>query len=91
MTQVDVMYRYDRPPGEATMMALAKVREVYGIRSLILNEGDRTVRVEFDATRLTDASVHSLLRRTGLDLVEKVSLIPGQPPAEVQNIPANAG
>jgi len=90
MTQLDVMYRYDRPPGEATMMALAKVREVYGIRSLVLNENERTVRVEFDATRLTDAIVHGLLRRTGLDLVEKVSLIPDQPPAEAVAIPAIA-
>ncbi len=83
MTQLDVMYRYDRPPGEATGMALAKVREVYGIRNLALNEADRTVRVEYDASRLGEAVVQGLLRRTGLDLVERVSLIPGnQPPAE---------
>lgn len=72
------------------MMALGRVREVYGIRSLVVNEAQRTVRVEFDATRLTDAIVHGLLRRTGLDLVERVSLIPDQPPAEAVSIPAVA-
>ena len=88
MTQLDVMYRYDRPPGEATGMALAKVREVYGIRSLALNERERTVRVEFDASRLTEAVIHGLLRRTGLELTERVSLIPDQPPAEPATTPA---
>ncbi len=90
MTQLDVMYRYDRPPGEATGMALAKVREVYGIRSLHLNERDRTVRVEFDASRLTEAVIHGLLRRTGLELAERVSLLPDQTPAEPATTPAIA-
>ena len=88
MTQLDVMYRYDRQPGEATGMALAKVREVYGIRALVLNEAEHTVRLEYDATRLTEGMVHGLLRRTGLELVERVSLIPGEPPAEGSTIPA---
>lgn len=79
MTQLDVMYRYGVPPSEAAMMALGRIREVYGIRNLVLDETARTVRVEYDATRLTEPSVHGLLRRSGLDLVERVSLIPPQP------------
>lgn len=90
MTQLDVMYRYDRPPAEVTGMALAKVREVYGIRSLHVDEAARTVRVEFDASRLTEAVIHGLLRRTGLDLVERVSLIPDQTPTEPATTPAIA-
>lgn len=90
MTQLDVMYRYDRSPTEATGMALAKVREVYGIRSLALNEAAHTVRIEFDASRLTEAVIHGLLRRTGLELVERVSTIPDQPAAEPATTPAIA-
>ena len=88
MTQLDTLYRYGRPPGEATGMALAKVREVYGIRSLHVNETEHTVRVEFDASRLTEAVIHGLLRRTGLDVVERVSLIPDQTPTEPATTPA---
>ena len=87
MTQLDVMYRYDRPPGEITGRALAKVREVYGIRSLHLDERARTVRVEFDASRLTEAVIHGLLRRTGLELSERMSLIPDEPRAEPSTTP----
>lgn len=90
MTQLDVMYRYGRPPGEATGMALGRVREVYGIRSLGVDEAARTVRIEFDASRLTEAVIHGLLRRTGLDLVERVSLLPDQPPTEPATTPAIA-
>jgi hypothetical protein len=88
MTQLDVLYRYGLQPSETTAMALARVREVYGIRKLEVNEADRTVRVEYDATRLTEPVVHNLLRRTGLDLEERVSLIPPQPEPEPTPAPA---
>ena len=61
------------------MMALSRVREVYGIRSLVFNEAEKTVRLEYDATRLTEPIIHQLLRRSGLDIVGRVSLIPSQP------------
>jgi TolB-like protein len=79
MTQLDVMYRYGAVPTEAAMMALAKVREVYGIRRVEFNEAAKTVRIEYDATRLTEPIVHQLLRRSGLDVIERVSLLPPQP------------
>lgn len=82
MTQLDVMYRYGTPPNESATIALARVRDVYGIRHLALDEAARTVRVEYDATRLTEPIVTSLLRRSGLDLVERLSLIPPQPEPE---------
>ena len=82
MTQLDVLYRYATPPTEAATMALGRVREVYGIRRVEFKETDKTVRVEYDATRLTEPTVHQLLRRSGLDIVERVSLIPPQPVPE---------
>jgi hypothetical protein len=75
MTQLDVIYRYGAEPGERVMLALAKVRDVYGVRHLEFNEAARTVRVEYDASRLTEPVIHQLLRRAGLDIVETVSLI----------------
>jgi len=79
MTQLDVMYRYGSTPSEASMMALGRVREVYGVRRVTFDEAAKTVRVEYDATRLTEPVIHQLLRRSGLDLVERVSLLPPQP------------
>ena len=79
MTQLDVMYQYGAAPTEAAMMALAQVRKVYGIRHVQINETAKTIRVEYDATRLTEPIVHQLLRRSGLDVLDRVSLLPTQP------------
>jgi hypothetical protein len=75
MTQVDVVYRYGLAPGEPEMVGIERVREVYGIRKVSFNEAERTVRVEYDATRLSEQTVASLLRRAGIDLKEKVELV----------------
>ena len=80
MTQLDVLYRYGVPPTEAVALAIAKVREVYGVRHIEFNEAEKTVRVEYDATRLTGPTVHQLLRRAGLDIVETVPMIAPPPP-----------
>jgi hypothetical protein len=73
------MYSFSAPPSEAVAMALGRIREVYGIRKLTVDEAAKTVRLEYDATRLTEAGVHQLLRRTGLTLTGEVSLLPPQP------------
>ena len=75
MTAVEVCFRYATTPAEADLRALQGVREVYGIRRLAFEEGTRTVRVEFDATRHNEDSVAALLRGAGLDLREKVALL----------------
>ena len=54
MTTVDVTYPFTAPPREASVLALASLREVYGIRQLRLDERACTVSIEYDATRLSD-------------------------------------
>jgi len=75
MTQMDVLYRYGAVPNESTMRAIDSVREVYGIRKIQFNEKDRTVRVEYDASRMKEPAISSLLRNAGVDLQEKVQLV----------------
>ncbi len=74
MTAVEVLFRYGMPPGENEMGALGQMSDVYGIRRLQCNERDRTVRVEYDATRLNESTVEKLLRSAGLDIEEKLAL-----------------
>ena len=84
MTTVDVVYRYGAVPAEAAMLAIARMREVYGVRRVEFNELEKTVRVEYDSTRLTEPVIHQLLRRGGLDVVERVQLYtPPAPPEPV--------
>jgi hypothetical protein len=72
MTQLDVVYRYGARPSERSLLALSKVRDVYGVRQVEVREAEKTVRVEYDASRLTGAVIHQLLRRAGLDIAETV-------------------
>ena len=61
-TNLDVLYRYELHPTEAAMIALGKARGVYGIRKIVLDEKQKTMRVEFDFTRLNRSVVMELLR-----------------------------
>jgi hypothetical protein len=80
MTTVEVLYRYSTPPTESVYFALAGTRDVYGIRRVSIDPDARTLRVEFDATRLNAATVTRLVRLTGLEIAEELPLIP-QPSA----------
>lgn len=80
MTQLDVLYRYGALPAESATLAMAKVREVYGVRRMEVDETKKTVRVEYDASRLTESVIHQLLRRAGLDIVEKLPMFVAPPP-----------
>jgi hypothetical protein len=79
MTTVEILYRYTTPPTESVTLALASTKDVYGIRRLSFDPAVRTLRVEFDATRLNAATVTSLVRQAGLDISEELS--PVAPPA----------
>ncbi len=56
MTTVEVLFRYNMPPGEAEMSALGQMSDVYGIRRVRFDEQGRTIRVEYDATRLNESA-----------------------------------
>ena len=61
---------YSTPPSESVSSALASTKDVYGIRRLSFDHAARTLRVEYDATRLSAASVTHLVRQTGLEIAE---------------------
>lgn len=86
MTQLDLLFRYDVAPSERALLALSKARNVYGVRCVEVREADKTLRVEYDATRLNGAVIQQLLRRAGIDIVETVARIePPAAPAPVQS------
>jgi selenocysteine lyase/cysteine desulfurase len=74
MTYLDVVFSYDSLPGEKELQAIDSMREVYGIRAVRFNEKERTVLVEFDASRLKQDAVANLLRQAGISVREPVAL-----------------
>src|ERR1700752_61434 len=74
MTYLDVVFNYGSLPGENELRAIDTMREVYGIRSVRFDNHRRTVRVEFDASRMKQDAVAKLLRSAGIDVREPVAL-----------------
>jgi len=74
MTAVEVSFSYGAAPDGPTTRALDGLREVYGIRRLRFNQQPHTVVVEYDATRLNEDTVAGLLRRSGLDLRDRLTV-----------------
>ena len=74
MTAVEVQFRYGAPPSESVMTALGQLSDVYGIRRIHLQDSERTIRVEYDATRLNEAKIEKLLRDAGFDVTERLAL-----------------
>jgi hypothetical protein len=82
MTTVEILFSYTTPPTELAVSALAGAKEVYGIRSLCFDRAARTLRIEYDATRLTAAAVTKLVLQAGINISAELSLIPPQPAPE---------
>ena len=74
MTYLDVVFNYGALPGENELRAIDTMRDVYGIRSVQFDHKQRTVRVEFDASRMKQDTVAKLLRNAGIDVREPVAL-----------------
>ena len=74
MTYLDVAYRYGLTPGEREMRAIDGMREVYGVLRVRFNEKEKTVHIQFDASRMKEDGVVRLLRLAGIDVQEKLAL-----------------
>jgi copper chaperone CopZ len=74
MTYLDIVFNYGTTPGENELRGIDAMREVYGIRRVQFNAKERTVRVEFDASRMKQDVVAKLLRQAGIDVREPVAM-----------------
>jgi hypothetical protein len=89
MTTVEIVLSYAAPPTEQVANALARAKEVYGIRRLSFDHTARTLRIEYDATRLNPAAVTKLVREAGLEIApEFPAALPPIPPSEAQPAPS---
>jgi hypothetical protein len=81
MTRVEIAFRYAAPPTEQVAMALARARDVYGIRHLYFDHAARVLRIEYDATRLNAATVTHIVQDAGLEIAEEPQRLPPPAPA----------
>ena len=82
MTTAEILLSYTKPPTEQVTFALASTKDVYGIRRLSFDRAARTLRVEYDSTRLNAATVTQLVRQAGLEISEELPLTLPTPATE---------
>jgi hypothetical protein len=87
MTTVEILFSYTTPPTESVVSALAGAKDVYGIRRLSFDRANRTLRIEYDATRLNVAAVTKLVLQAGLEIAAELPLI--QAPSAPEPVPAS--
>jgi hypothetical protein len=66
MTKVQMQFHLERPLDDALMTRLSDVYSIYGIQKIHLTPAQDGLTVEYDATRLRPAEVHSALTRYGI-------------------------
>jgi len=74
MTLINLAFHYRTQPTEAQTSAMNRLRDIYGVRRLALDAKERTLRIEYDASRLSECEVAGLLRNAGIDLLGKLAL-----------------
>ncbi len=70
---MNVAFRYGAQPTEAETRAMASVRDVYGIWRMSLDAEQRTLPIEYDASRLSERAIAGMLRNAGIDLQGKLA------------------
>ncbi len=69
MTKVQKHFLLQRPLDEPLMEQIAGANSIYGIERIRISPSRETLMVEFDASRLRDADVESVLQREGIPVV----------------------
>ena len=69
MTKVQLRYDLMRPLDDSMMEQIARVHSVYGIVRVRLNEAMDKLLVDYDASRLSELEVETVLHQAGLPIV----------------------
>ena len=72
MTSVQITFRYDGLIRPEMLPRTQERQDYFGIRKMRLDEANRLITVDYDATRLDAAGVTAVLRRVGIPVVERV-------------------
>jgi hypothetical protein len=69
MTKVQLRYDLMRPMDDSMLEQIARVHSVYGIVRVQLSDTMNKLVVDYDASRLSEADVETVLHKAGLPIV----------------------
>jgi hypothetical protein len=72
MTLLEAHFRIQSPLTPKQMSDLAEFSNTYGLRRFTVDEAERTIRFEYDASRLRDTQVAHVLRMANIAVTERL-------------------
>jgi hypothetical protein len=84
MTLLEITYELHSSPSFEQLERLGEFANTYGLRRFRVNEKQRHLTLEYDASRLRDTQVAHVLGKAGISIVQKVSSFEAADPLPVE-------
>jgi hypothetical protein len=84
MTLLEITYELHSPPSSEQLQRLGEFANTYGLRRFRVDEKQKHLTLEYDASRLRDTQVAHVLGKAGISIVQKVSAVETTDPLPVE-------
>ena len=73
MTLLEITYELHSPPSFEQLQRLAEFANTYGLRRFRVDEKQKHLTLEYDASRLRETQVAHVLGKAGISVVQKLA------------------
>ena len=84
MTLVEITYELHSPPTFDQLERLGAFANTYGLRRFRVDDQQKHLTLEYDASRLRDTQVAHVLGKAGIPIVQRVSAMETSDPLPVE-------
>ena len=84
MTLLEITYELHSPPSSEQLQRLGEFANTYGLRRFRVDEKQKHLTLEYDASRLRDTQVAHVLGKAGISIVQRVSAVETMDPLPVE-------
>ena len=84
MTLLEITYELHSPPSFEQLQRLGEFANTYGLRRFRVDEQQKLLTLEYDASRLRETQVAHVLGKAGISIVQRVSAVETRDPLPVE-------
>ena len=84
MTLLEITYELHSPPSFEQLQRLGEFANTYGLRRFRVDEQQKLLTLEYDASRLRETQVAHVLGKAGISVVQKLSPLDTADPLPVE-------
>ena len=84
MTLLEITYELHSPPSFEQLQRLGEFANTYGLRRFRVDEKQKHLTLEYDASRLRETQVAHVVGKAGISIVQRVSVMETSDPLPVE-------